>query len=1190
MPYYTDAILAGELYRWNYGQSVGTEVTVSFSFPDSIPSYYAANAPEQNNFSAFSDQQVQATYEILSGVSEFANITFVENTTGDGQITFANANLGSGIGAWAYYAGTFDPLLGDVWINNLYAGQLQPDPGDYAYLTEIHELGHALGLQHPGDYDAGAGGSGELYLPPEEENRQYTVMSYDKHPDMGGAEAQTFQLYDIAALQHLYGANMDHATGDDVYNYAGSNKLIETIWDAGGYDTLDATGDTAGVTLDLHEGGFSSIGTSGSNAAVNNIAIAFGAEIEAAVGGDGNDTLIGNDLDNFLSGGLGNDDLFGNGGSDILLGGGGNDNLTGGADGDVFLFEFDWGADVVLDFEFDLDTIDLFGTGLGYADLTITYDAAGALVNSAMGSILFADLAASTLDSGDFLFSVPTAPSLTVQAAAGDEDTAIALNIDAALVDTGSPESLSIAIEGVPDGATLSAGTDNGGGSWTLAAGDLANLTITPAADSDDDFALTVTATATRTDNGTTAVSTGTVTVDVAALADTPSLTVQGASGDEGTPIALDIGAALSDTDGSESLSITIAEVPTGAVLSAGTDNGNGSFTLTSAQLVGLTITPGNSDDFTLTVTATATEADGGNTAVQTGAILVDVIATVPDAPDAPPGETLTGTNGADVLTGGAGNDVIDGERGSDVLSGGGGDDFIDGSSGFDLIDGGAGTDVIKGGGGEDVLNGGLGDDTLYGQKHADTFVFDADWGNDVIADFTDGEDLMDFSSTSFAFGDLSITYDSSGAQVGDGVNSIQLNGVANGTLSGADFVFSAATDGGGEPSGDQSADTPSLTLQDASGAEDAAIALNITAALADTDGSESLSITIAGVPAGAALSAGTDNGGGIYTLTPDQLTGLTVTPPANSDADFSLTVTATSTEANGGATAMSTGTVAVDVAALADTPSLTVQGASGDEGTPIALDIGAALSDTDGSESLSITIADVPTGAALSAGTDNGNGSFTLTSAQLAGLTITPGNSDDFTLTVTATATEADGGDTAAQTGAILVDVIPTVPDAPDPQPGETLTGTNGKDVLTGGAGNDFIDGDRGSDVLNGGGGDDFIDGNSGFDVMDGGAGNDILKGGGGEDVLNGGLGDDILYGQKHADTFVFDADWGNDVIADFTAGEDLMDFSSTGLAFGDLSIAYDASGATVSDGFSSVQVADAADGSLSEGDFIFS
>ena len=70
------------------------------------------------------------------------------------------------------------------------------------------------------------------------------------------------------------------------------------------------------------------------------------------------------------------------------------------------------------------------------------------------------------------------------------------------------------------------------------------------------------------------------------------------------------------------------------------------------------------------------------------------------------------------------------------------------------------------------------------------------------------------------------------------------------------------------------------------------------------TDGSasfESLEITISGVPDGATLSAGTDNGDGSWTLTSAQLTGLTVTPPADSDADFTLTVTAAATEAEDG-------------------------------------------------------------------------------------------------------------------------------------------------------------------------------------------------------------------------------------------------------------------------------------------------
>ncbi|MCB2101215.1 MAG: hypothetical protein KDE22_10125, partial [Rhodobacterales bacterium] len=427
-----------------------------------------------------------------------------------------------------------------------------------------------------------------------------------------------------------------------------------------------------------------------------------------------------------------------------------------------------------------------------------------------------------------------------------------------ALTDTDGSESLSITIGGVPSGATLSAGTNNGDGTWTLEPGDLAGLTVTPPANSDVDFQLTVTATSTEADGGDAATTSGTIDVSVAADADAPRIKFHHATGTEDQPILLDVKVTLVDTDGSESVSITVAGVPNGATLSAGTDNGDGTWTLTQANLTGLTITPpANSDaDFQLTFTATTTEADGGDTATATGVVNVTV--------------------GAD-------------------------------------------------------------------------------------------------------------------------------------------------------------ADAPSLTLSDASGTEDQAISLNLSAALTDTDGSESLSVTIAGVPSGATLSAGTNNGDGTWTLEPGDLAGLTITPPAGSDADFQLTVTATSTEATGGDTATTSGTVNVSVAADADAPTLTLNDASGNEDQAISLNLSSALTDTDGSESLSITIGGVPSGATLSAGTDNGDGTWTLSSDDLSGLTITPpANSDvDFQLTVTATSTEGDGGDTATTSGTIDVSVT-AVADAP--------------------------------------------------------------------------------------------------------------------------------------------------------------
>jgi VCBS repeat-containing protein len=102
-------------------------------------------------------------------------------------------------------------------------------------------------------------------------------------------------------------------------------------------------------------------------------------------------------------------------------------------------------------------------------------------------------------------------------------------------------------------------------------------------------------------------------------------------------------------------------------------------------------------------------------------------------------------------------------------------------------------------------------------------------------------------------------------------------------------------------------ADAPALGTLDATVRPGEPIPLHITAALVDTDGSESLSpITIAGVPAGAVLSAGTDNGDGTWTVDPTALDGLTLTPPAGLLESFALTVSATSTEASNGSLATS--------------------------------------------------------------------------------------------------------------------------------------------------------------------------------------------------------------------------------------------------------------------------------------------
>ena len=234
--------------------------------------------------------------------------------------------------------------------------------------------------------------------------------------------------------------------------------------------------------------------------------------------------------------------------------------------------------------------------------------------------------------------------------------------------------------------------------------------------------------------------------------------------------------------------------------------------------------------------------------------------------------------------------------------------------------------------------------------------------------------------------------------------------------------------------------DAPNLKVAAAAGDEDTAIALDIAAALTDSDGSETLAVEIAGIPVGTTVSDGTNS----FTAAPGStrvdvsgwdLAALTIAPPADSDADFTLTVTAISTETENGDQASASKTLAVTIAAVADQPTLSVADAAGNQDSTIALDIAAALGDTDGSEALSLVITAIPLGATIGDGANSftataGNDSVDVAGWNLAALTITPpaGSGADFTLTVTAIATEAENGDSAELDAELDVAVLPAL------------------------------------------------------------------------------------------------------------------------------------------------------------------
>lgn len=269
----------------------------------------------------------------------------------DAHITF-NYSSNTGGATYARYGywltdnaprSTYKLADADIWLDSSWSTHNQDSDlylGGYGIETYLHEIGHTLGITHPGDYNGTA--IYDLDATHFQDTRQYTVMSYfDADENGSGTDhvgtnglsyGATPLLHDILVAQAIYGADMTTRTGDTVYGFnstAGRGAFdftininpVVAIWDAGGTDRLDASGWSTNQVLDLNGGAFSSLG-----AMTNNVAIAFGAVIEQAVGGGGADLIIGNAADNLL---------IGNGGNDTLIGGAGADQLQGGAGRDL---------------------------------------------------------------------------------------------------------------------------------------------------------------------------------------------------------------------------------------------------------------------------------------------------------------------------------------------------------------------------------------------------------------------------------------------------------------------------------------------------------------------------------------------------------------------------------------------------------------------------------------------------------------------------------------------------------------------------------------------------------------------------------------------------------------------------------------------------------------------------------------